>query len=71
MITFGLLLAIATYATCPGANALERGDGRIVGGVPIPLSDAPYQVSLLFRGSHICGGEETIFKFKLCSRYQT
>jgi hypothetical protein len=25
--------------------------------VPIPLSDAPYQVSLLYRGSHTCGGE--------------
>lgn len=31
-------------------------DGRIVGGVPIDISDAPYQVSLQSHGSHICGG---------------
>jgi hypothetical protein len=56
MIAFGLLFAIVSYATCPGVDAVERGEGRIVGGVPIPLSDAPYQVSLLYQQWHICGG---------------
>ena len=34
----------------------DRGGGRIVGGVVIQLSQAPYQVSLLYRGGHMCGG---------------
>lgn len=32
-----------------------RLDGRIVGGNPIDIREAPYQVSLQ-RGSHFCGG---------------
>lgn len=32
-------------------------DDRIVGGFPIPITKAPYQVSLMRRKFHICGGE--------------
>lgn len=35
---------------------LTRQNGRIVGGLPIDIVDAPYQVSLQDRGFHICGG---------------
>ncbi|GJQ84302.1 hypothetical protein Trydic_g5240 [Trypoxylus dichotomus] len=31
-------------------------DGRIVGGFDISIEEVPYQVSLRFFGSHICGG---------------
>uniref|UniRef100_U5EZJ4 trypsin n=1 Tax=Corethrella appendiculata TaxID=1370023 RepID=U5EZJ4_9DIPT len=31
-------------------------ESKIVGGFPINISDAPYQISLQNRGSHICGG---------------
>lgn len=30
--------------------------GRIIGGWDIGIDKAPYQVSLQFEGSHICGG---------------
>lgn len=31
-------------------------DGKIVGGFPVEIEEVPYQVSMLFRGSHFCGG---------------
>lgn len=31
-------------------------DGRIVGGIAINITDAPWQVSLQLGGSHFCGG---------------
>ncbi|KAI4459621.1 polyserase-related [Holotrichia oblita] len=31
-------------------------DGRIVGGAPIAIEEVPYQISLQYFGSHICGG---------------
>lgn len=37
----------------------NRGGGRIVGGFPIPLSEAPYQVSVLLGGIHSCGGRKS------------
>lgn len=33
-----------------------RFDGRIVGGYPIEITDAPWQISLQLYGSHFCGG---------------
>ncbi|XP_060527379.1 trypsin-7-like [Cylas formicarius] len=30
-------------------------DGRIVGGAPANIRDHPYQLSLIYRGEHICG----------------
>lgn len=35
---------------------LTKQNGRIVGGLPIEIDDAPYQISLQDGGSHICGG---------------
>lgn len=37
-------------------------DNRIVGGYPIFITEAPYQVSLMRRMFHICGGEFNILK---------
>lgn len=31
-------------------------DGRIIGGLPTTIANFPYQVSLQYRGQHICGG---------------
>ncbi|XP_039955648.1 trypsin alpha-3 [Bactrocera tryoni] len=31
-------------------------DGRIIGGLPTSIRNFPYQVSLQYRGQHICGG---------------
>ncbi|WP_407808037.1 trypsin-like serine protease, partial [Staphylococcus aureus] len=31
-------------------------DGRIVGGSSISISSVPWQISLQYYGSHICGG---------------
>ena len=31
-------------------------DGRIVGGVEVDITAHPYQISLQYFGSHICGG---------------
>lgn len=41
-------------------------DGRIVGGEVVSISQAPYQISLLYNGFHICGGS-LISKTKVLS----
>lgn len=52
----GILVFCLVQSLSYGLKPSDRNGGRIVGGVPIPLSEAPYQVSLLNRGYHICGG---------------
>lgn len=44
-----------------GANFLAAGlvplpESRIIGGTPIDIKQAPYQISLRLRGQHNCGG---------------
>lgn len=57
MKTFTAILMFALTQTLSyGLSVPDRSGGRIVGGAEIPLSEAPYQVSLLYRGSHTCGG---------------
>lgn len=53
----GILLVFFSHALDFGLASPARDGGRIVGGFPIPLSAAPYQVSLLYRGYHTCGGK--------------
>lgn len=50
-----ILLSI-NLSVIDGAAFIPRG-GKIVGGVEIDLKLAPYQVSLLYRSYHTCGGE--------------
>ncbi|XP_044757832.1 trypsin-7-like [Coccinella septempunctata] len=39
-----------------GLSHVPQLDGRIVGGSPANITQLPYQVSLQYRGQHICGG---------------
>nr|ABZ04009.1 serine protease 1 [Costelytra zealandica] len=54
-VVISLLVACAFGAPQKRAP-VPRLDGRIVGGEDIDITDAPYQISLLFFGSHLCGG---------------
>lgn len=53
----GIVLFFLSHTLSNGLVLPSRGGGRIVGGFPIPLSEAPYQISLLYRGFHTCGGK--------------
>ncbi|KAB0803179.1 hypothetical protein PPYR_00149 [Photinus pyralis] len=57
---FRLVLLLTAVTLAAGAklqNATPpRLDGKIVGGKPVKIEDYPYQVSLQYYGSHICGG---------------
>lgn len=53
LLDHSLRLSVLTQSV--EKSALHE-DEKIVGGERIPLSDAPYQVSLQYRGTHDCGG---------------
>ncbi|KAK9751366.1 Trypsin [Popillia japonica] len=57
MIAFilGIVLLATANASLP-RTVVPRLDGRIVGGSSVDISEYPYQISLLWYGSHICGG---------------
>lgn len=38
------------------SNTEGKISGEIIGGVPIKIEDAPYQVSLLDKNAFFCGG---------------
>lgn len=48
-------LVLATAAALPRASRRVPGGGRIVGGEDAEVGQFPYQLSLLWFGSHICG----------------
>ncbi|XP_045507027.1 vitellin-degrading protease-like [Colias croceus] len=50
MLVFGICLVGYSVST----PAIE--DTRIVGGEDVDITEVPYQVSLMFRGRHTCGG---------------
>lgn len=47
------------------------GNGKIVGGLPIGIDQAPYQISLQDRGFHICGGSIIAPNFILTAAHCT
>nr|ATL73451.1 lens protein 7 [Thermonectus marmoratus] len=51
MKTFVILFLVG----CASATLRPRLDGRIVGGKPVSIEDFPYQLSLQYGRSHICG----------------
>nr|AEI58579.1 serine protease [Eupolyphaga sinensis] len=52
-----LTLLVACVAGVPAPLSNEpQLDGRIVGGSTTTIQNYPYQVSLQYGGSHICGG---------------
>lgn len=50
---------------------LPMHGGKIVGGLPIEINEAPYQVSLQDRGYHICGGSIISEDFVLTAAHCT
>lgn len=44
---------------------MMNDEDRIVGGFPIPITRAPYQIVILFKNGNLqCGGQPFFFKFK-------
>lgn len=59
MKLFGLLvifLAARSSFCSRGGRTFGPKDGKIVGGMTVRIEEVPYQVSLRYFGSHICGG---------------
>lgn len=52
------LAILSVFIIAASANPLlsKPTNGKIVGGLPIDIELAPYQISLQDRGFHICGG---------------
>lgn len=50
------IFIFSTIFSVFGDKIIEIEDEKIVGGFPIEINAAPYQVSLRYFGSHICGG---------------
>lgn len=57
MDTITLVTSNVTIADMTTTKQSILNDDRIVGGFPIPITRAPYQVSLMRRKFHICGGK--------------
>ncbi|CAG9792435.1 unnamed protein product [Diatraea saccharalis] len=54
---YRLFISFAVLGVVVSTPTLKaKEDARIVGGDDIDITDAPYQVSLVNRGSHSCGG---------------
>lgn len=51
-----MILVFRWNFSCPGASNHHHPITRIVGGHQVNITDAPWQVSLEYRGKHLCGG---------------
>lgn len=70
VLTLLLPLAIASPLIQP--RFITKSSGKIVGGLPIPIEDAPYQVSLQTKsGFHFCGGSVISPNFILTAAHCT
>jgi len=54
-VVLSVLVSIAIGGVPKLRSPLPQLDGRIVGGKDVNIEDYPYQLSLLYYGSHICG----------------
>ncbi|NP_001037317.1 vitellin-degrading protease [Bombyx mandarina] len=55
-MTNSLLICFTILGLAASSPTKPIGDIRIVGGEDIVITEAPYQVSVMFRGAHSCGG---------------
>ncbi|KAK5639811.1 hypothetical protein RI129_010622 [Pyrocoelia pectoralis] len=56
LLVLSALVALAAGARRSQLRMVPRLDGRIVGGHAVNIEDFPYQISLQYYDSHICGG---------------
>ncbi|XP_017780628.1 PREDICTED: trypsin-7-like [Nicrophorus vespilloides] len=69
---FKFVLVSALVAATSAANPrIPQLDGRIVGGESVNIEDYPYQLSLLYYGSHICGASIISEKFAVTAAHCT
>ncbi|XP_017782890.1 PREDICTED: trypsin-7-like [Nicrophorus vespilloides] len=69
---FKFVLISALVAAASAANPrIPQLDGRIVGGEDVNIEDYPYQLSLLYYGSHICGASIISEKFAVTAAHCT
>ncbi|XP_019876792.1 trypsin-7-like [Aethina tumida] len=56
LVVFLAVAAVALAAPKAQQKTIPLIDGRIIGGEDADIADYPYQISLQYYGSHICGG---------------
>ncbi|XP_017773899.1 PREDICTED: trypsin-7-like [Nicrophorus vespilloides] len=68
---FKLALVSALVALAAASPMTPRLDGRIVGGETVVIEDFPYQLSLQYYGSHICGASIVSKNFAVTAAHCT
>jgi secreted trypsin-like serine protease len=56
LVFYCFLTISVTFGQRGGRSDSYGNGGRIVGGEDIQIFEAPYQVSLMYYGYHMCGG---------------